>query len=676
MNTRKLRATSIFGFLVPILLANVSLSAHAASLKELSTLSLEEFSNLDVVVTSLSRKPQKLTKSPAAIYVISNEDIKRSGANSIPEALRLAPGIEVAQINASNWAITSRGFNGRFANKLLVLMDGRTLYTPMFSGVYWDAQDTLLEDIERIEVIRGPATAVWGGNAMNGVINIITKQSSDTQGGLLVAGAGTEQRGLTGFRYGGTIGETVSYRAHGKYKKIDSSVNGTDTDDSFDNWDSQQLGFRVDWKPSDENAFNFYGNIYQNTEEQRQATASLVTAPLFDIVEADQKIKGFSLHGKWHHQVSADANWSVQTYFDRAERKDTATLDMRVDTFDLEFKNQFTLADRHKVIWGLGYRRIKDELDGSATVSYTSDSRTLHRYNAFIQDEIALYKDTLSLFIGSQFEHNDFSGFEAQPNIRLLWNIDSDSSAWASISKGLRVQNRSSEDARVDVSATTGAPPILVSFMGTDDAKPGKVIAYEMGYRTFFGGRNLFDVSLFYNDYSRLRSNELGTPFVEFSPAPVHVVQPLIGGYNKKGESYGIEVAAKWDVSPEHSIQTTYSFFKLRLHAAAGSTSPSPEQQEGISPNQQASLRSSYKLTDKLTLDSSLRYVDGLPNLDINHYTDLDIQLTWEAQPDLELSLAGRNLLDGARTEYIEQNISTAHSQIERELFAKLLYRF
>jgi len=666
----KFKTTSFVSLLI------YSLGSQAGSLESLKNLSLEEFSNLDIVVTSLSRKPQKLTESAAAVYVISNEDIKRSGAMSLPEALRLAPGVEVAQINASTWSITARGFGGKFSKKLLVLMDGRTIYTPLFSGVYWDVQDTLLEDIDRIEVIRGPATAMWGGNAMNGVINIITKAARDTQGGLLTASIGTEVKRQTALRYGDKVGDDFFYRVYGKHKKNDSSVDATDTNDSFDENDLNQIGFRADWAMSEKNTFEFQGDLYKGQVEQRQPVATL--SPIVGLMDVDREnqLSGFNILGKWTHQLSTTSDWSIQAYYDRAKRQDTATVDIKVDTLDIDFKHQFTIAEKHQIIWGVGYRRVLDDLLGKNAVHFAPHRRLLHRYNAFFHDEIELLPNKVSLIIGSQFEHNDFTGFEIQPNIRVKWNIDEQSLAWASVSKGLGIPDRSTENARVDVRAIAGAPPILVAFVGNESMEPEEVIAYEMGYRTFFGQGNLFDISFFYNDYSHLRTNELGTPFVEATPAPLHVVQPLVGGFDKKAESYGLELVAEWAVNKDLTLKGQYSYFELDSKPASTSTATTPEKDEGLSPQHQASLRSLYQVSETLTFDTWVRYVDALPSINIDSYVDMDIRLSWTPSPDVELSLVGQNLLEGARQEYRDDIISNTPTQVERGVYAKVVFKF
>lgn len=666
----KIRMSSVAALLT------YSVSGQTGSLDELKSLSLEEFSNLDVTVTSLSRKPQKLTDAAAAVYVISQQDIKRSGVTNIPEALRLAPGVEVARINASVWSVTTRGFAGRFARKLLVLMDGRSIYTPIFSGVYWDAQDTVLEDIDRIEVIRGPATAVWGGNAMNGVINIITKSATETQGGLLATSVGNEVETQAALRYGSKIGDDFHYRFYGKYKKNDSAVDLNDQHQTYDENELNQLGFRAEWQQSKKNHWQWQGDIYKGQVEQRQPIAVLTPVVGVVDVERENQISGFNVLGKWTHQFSPDANWSLQAYFDRAKRQDTATIDLKVDTFDIDFKHQFKWGERHQIIWGMGYRQILDDAEGKLNISVAPERRRTHRENFFIQDEISIIPGKFSLILGSQFEHNDFTGQEVQPNIRAKWHIDESSLAWASVSKGLGIPDRITEDARVNVRAVPGAPPRLVAFVGVDSTKPEEVIAYELGYRTLWGKGNLFDIALFYNDYKHLRTSELGTPFVEAVPAPVHVVQPLIPGFDQDGVSYGVEVAAEWSVSDKLTLKGHYSYFELDLIPASTSTSLTPELAEGVSPQHQASLRTEYQLSDNITFDTWLRYVDELPEHGINNYVNLDLRLAWQATDDLELSLVGQNLLEGARLEYVDDLISTPPTQVERGVYLKGLIRF
>lgn len=666
----KIRMSSIAALLT------YSVSGQTGSLDDLKNLSLEEFSNLDVMVTSLSRKPQKLTDSAAAVYVIDQQDIKRSGATNIPEALRLAPGIEVARINASTWSVTARGSSGRFARRLLVLMDGRTIYTPVFSGVYWDVQDTVLEDIDRIEVIRGPATAVWGGNATNGVINIITKSARDTQGGLVTASVGNEVERQVALRYGDKIEDDFHYRVYAKHKKNDSSVDINDQRNSFDENDLSQLGFRAEWTPSTNNSWELRGDVYNGQIEQHQPVAVLTPTPGVMDVNRENQVSGFNILGKRTHHYAADASWSLQAYFDRARRQDTATVDIKVDTVDIDFKHQFKFAERHQVIWGMGYRRVLDDLQGKLGISFMPRRRQIERENFFFQDEISIIPDKFSVIIGSQFEHNDFTGNEIQPNIRAKWHVDETSLVWGSVSRGLGIPDRSAENVRVNVRAAPGAPPLLVAYVGNESMTPEEIVAYEFGYRTLWGKGNLFDIALFYNDYSDLRTNELGTPFVETTPAPLHIVQPLVLGDDKDGEAYGIEIAAEWIVDDKLTLKGHYSYFELDLTPSSTSTAPTPELAEGLSPQHQVSLQTQYQVTNDLTFDTWWRYVDELPTHGINNYVNLDIRLGWQATKDIELSLVGQNLLEGARLEYIDDLISNAPTQVERGVYLKGTVKF
>jgi iron complex outermembrane recepter protein len=668
INIKKYFFLSVLCFVVAIQVV------HAASVKELSKLSLEQFSELDLVVTSVSRKPQKLSETAAAVFVISNEDIKRSGVTSIPEALRMAPGVQVARIDANKWAITSRGFNGRFANKLLVLMDGRTIYTPLFSGVYWDSQDTLLEDIDRIEVIRGPATAIWGGNSMNGVINIITKKASDTQGGLFVAGAGTEVQGFAGMRYGGKVGDDIHYRLYGKYSDHDSSIENSGSD-SFDERDLSQAGFRLDWDSSKNNFITLQSDIYNGNVEQKQTVAQL-TAPFAVDRTANEDIDGFNIIGRWNHQISEDSSFTLQMYYDHVKRKDNVTLDSEIDTFDIDFQHQFKIAERHSVNWGGGYRLLRDELNGRLVTSFTPVERVSPLYTAFIQDDISFLNDELHLILGSKFEHNDFTGFEVQPNVRLRWSPNEQHTTWAAVSRGLRIPDRSSQNVRFNASVIPGALPTQISIFGSTGKDPEEVIAYELGYRRFFEHNNSLDISLFYNDYSKLRTRELGTVFVETTPAPLHVVQPISGGRKMHGESYGIELAGEWNVRPDLVLKGTYTYFDLQLHADADSTATSPEEDEGRSPHHQASLLGSYSITEDLKFHTWLRYVDELPDLKINDYITMDVQLSWSPVKNLELSLLGQNLIEDEHQEFSGEILSVPNAQIQRGVFAKLQWQF
>ena len=392
---------------------------------DLTELSIEQLMNIEI--TTAGRKSQRLSETAAAAFVITQEDIHRSGATTIPDVLRMVPGLQVARIDGNKWAVTARGFNGRFANKLLVLMDGRSVYTPLFSGVIWDVQDTMLEDIDRIEIIRGPGAAVWGANAVNGVINIITKPASDTQGGLLAAMSGTVEKGTVGTRYGGAIGEKGTYRLYGKYFDRNGGVDAAG-DDTPDDWHAFRTGFRTDWQSNTFHRMTLQGDLYEGKSGER-LTYSLPTFPFKNTENVDEKFRGGNLLGRWTYQEEENSEATLQFYYDRTYRSFEIIEETR-DTLDLDFQHRTVLLDRHEIQWGLGWRITHDDIRNSFAVSFTPDSQTDNLFSAFIQDEIRFFEDKVRLTIGAKFEHNDYTGFEIQPSARALWTITKNHSVW------------------------------------------------------------------------------------------------------------------------------------------------------------------------------------------------------------------------------------------------------
>ncbi|HSS44518.1 MAG TPA: TonB-dependent receptor, partial [Thermoanaerobaculia bacterium] len=392
---------------------------------ELKKLSLEELFEMEV--TSVSKKPEKLSETAAAVHVVTDEDIRRSAAPSIPEALRDIPGIEVARVDSRQYAITARGFNGTTANKLLVLMDGRSLYTPLYSGVFWDAQDTLMEDIARIEVIRGPGATVWGANAVNGVINIISKSAEETQGLLVTGGGGNEERAFTGVRYGGKLGADAYFRVYGKYFDRNDSVrpNGQDANDQFQ---MGQGGFRVDWKPRADQLFTLQSDVYDGSAEQPTA--------------GDIDLKGGNLLGRWTRHFSANSDLQIQAYYDRTERNIPPIFGEKLDTLDLDVRHRFLPAGGHDVVWGFGYRHTNDKVNNSPALAFLPPNQTRQLATAFVQDEITLVESRLHLTLGSKIEHNDYTGFEYEPSGRLAWTPSKEQTIWAAISRAVRAPSR------------------------------------------------------------------------------------------------------------------------------------------------------------------------------------------------------------------------------------------
>ncbi|HJT81348.1 MAG TPA: TonB-dependent receptor, partial [Chthoniobacterales bacterium] len=496
--------------------------------EELKKLSVEQL--LDIDVTSVSKYPQKLSAAAAAVAVLTPDDLERSGVTNIPDALRLVPGLDVAQVDAHTWAISSRGFNDIFANKLLVLMDGRTLYTPLFSGVFWEVQDTFLQDIDRIEVVRGPGATLWGANAVNGVINVITKSARDTQGTLIFGGGGTEELGFGGARYGAKINDETFIRIYAKYNNRDSSLlpNDTDADDA---WDMFRSGFRLDWEPGKADSLTFQGDIYAGHEDEVY-TVPTVAFPFAGIVASRDNVAGGNLLGRWTERFSATSDITMQAYWDRTVRNSAVFHETR-DTGDIDFQHRFGLGEHQEVIWGLGYRVTHDDVENSLNVSLFPDSRTLNLYSGFVQDDITILPDRLRLTIGSKFEHNDFTGFEIQPSGRISWTPVQSQTVWGSISRAVRTPSIAENDLRLNPAPPIPVPPGTLTIFGNPAIDSEELIAYEIGYRCQPFYQLTFDLSAFYNDYDKLRSIEPLTP----GPIGPSTARNLLFG-----EAYGTEI--------------------------------------------------------------------------------------------------------------------------------------
>jgi iron complex outermembrane receptor protein len=514
---------------------------------ELKQLSLEEL--MGVEVTSVSKKEEKLFDAAAAIYVITQEDIRRSGATSIPEALRNVPGLEVVRLNANTWQISARGFVTT-ANKILVLIDGRSVYTPLFAGVFWDVQDTLLEDLDRIEVIRGPGGTLWGANAVNGVINIITKSAKETHGWLLTGGGGTEERAFGGARYGGKLGENARYRFYAKYFNRDDMV-FPDGRDAADQWQMGQGGFRVDWDASEKNLLTLQGDLYVG-EVGGQVVAS-PTPPFLSMTDAS--VGGGNLLGRWTHHVSDISNVQLQVYYDRTERRIPGFFSEDRDTFDVDVQHRFPWGRRHDIIWGIGYRYTQDKVDSSFSVSVDPAQRATDLLSLFMQDDITLLPNRLRLTLGSKFEHNDFSGFEIQPNVRLAWTPSARQTVWAAVSRAVRTPTRLELDIHLSAVQIPSMPPIVLRVFGNPDFVSEELLAYELGYRVQPYPRLSLDIAAFYNVYDNLLSLEGPGP-PQLSP-PV-VVIPFTQANKLQGETHGVEVLANYHLADWWRWQVGY----------------------------------------------------------------------------------------------------------------------
>jgi iron complex outermembrane receptor protein len=643
--------------------ANVIAQDAYVSPSTLKKLSVEEL--VDIDVTSVSKYPEKFSEAAAAVAVLTSEDMERSGVTKIPDALRLVPGLDVAQVDAHTWAISSRGFNDIFADKLLVLIDGRTVYTPLFSGVFWEVQDTLLADIDRIEVVRGPGATLWGANAVNGVINIITKSARDTQGFLVSTGGGTEDRDFVNARYGVKIDDDTFARVYVKYFDRYSSVlpDGTDAHDA---WDMFRGGFRLDSEPSNENSFTLQGDIYTGNEDEVYSVPT-TTPPFATTVSSTDQVSGGNLLGRWTHTFAPDSQLTLQAYYDRTEQESPIFGEKR-DTGDVDLQDRFDWGDRQKIIWGAGFRVTHTNIKNSLNVSLFPSDRTLTLYSAFVQDEISIVPERLRLTIGSKFEHNDFTGFEIQPSVRALWTPGHGQTIWGSISRAVRTPSEAESDIRLNPAPPVPIPPGFLTIHGNPNMESEKLIAYELGYRVQPINQLKVDLTGFYNDYDDLRTLE---PVLPGPVSPSTVENKLFG------ETYGVELSATAQLTRQWRVQGSYSYFDAQLHREPGSRDTSTEKiDEGSSPHNQFFIRSLLDVGWNIQFDSTLRYVDVLPVPKVPSYITLDLRLAWSPRKDLEFAVVGRNLLDDRHPEFAPTFIGTQKTEVERSVYGMVVWRY
>jgi iron complex outermembrane recepter protein len=597
----------------------VAQSADSApSSASLKALSVEELMN--VVVTSVSRRAEPLAHAASAIQVVTQDDIRRSGATSLPEALRLASNLQVAQIDSRQWAISARGFNSTTSNKLLVLIDGRTIYTPLYSGVFWDVQDVPLEDIDRIEVISGPGSTLWGANAVNGVINVITKRPQDTQGLVVAGGGGTALRGFGSARYGGTVGRSVRYRVYGKGFDRDAASLATGLD-ATDDWQMGQGGFRVEWESSEADRFTLQGDAYGGQMGQPSGR--------------DAAVNGGNVLGRWSRTLSATSDIRLRLYFDRTHRDMPGVFAEDLNTYDVELQHRMLLGRRHNVVWGASYRLLDDHVRNSPSLAFLPGDIARSWFGGFLQDEITLVPERLTMALGAKLEHNEYTGFEIQPSGRVNWRLGQSGTLWGAVSRALRAPSRIDRELFVPAQ-----PPYFLA--GGPDFRSERELAYELGYRLRHRALTM-SLATFYNQYEGLRSLEQTNPPAAF---------PLVFGNGLDGESYGAEVTAEYRVADAWRVRVGYTEMRINIWSKPSSTDTSRGSGENHSSNRQFSLHSSVDLPANLRLDGGLRYVSEIANQQVPGYAELDARLTWSPISQLGLSVVGQNLLHRRHAEF------------------------
>ena len=623
--------------------SSAALGEQLAFNGDLQSLTIEQLANVEI--TSVSKAPQPLSAAAAAVYVINHDDVIRSGAQSLGDVLRLAPNLEIMQSSPSAYQITARGFNGsggaqNFPNKLLVLIDGRSVYSPLYSGVYWDAQDVLPEDIERVEVISGPGGTLWGANAVNGVVNVITRKAADTTGGFLTLGAG-DQYSSAALQYGCKLDDTVSYRVYAKdfyQRAFDNSAGKS----NHDNWSKPQGGFRLDWD-QEEDKIGLQGDIYAGVEGQTDATHG--------------SIAGSNLTATWQHQLGDGSSLQLLTYYDETERH--AAMDAGafvLNTYDIELQHNFRLGSWNSIVWGIGDRLhqygITDANGATTSLQWSPGHRTLNLANIFAEDHIAL-SASVQLSLGVKVENDPYSGIAPMPSGRLSWQISGDHTVWAAVSRALR----SPTPFDTDVVEKLGAIPFLV---GNLDFLPEEVTAYEVGYRGQLFDNLTLSVSSFENVYDQLRTIE---------PDPVTTL-PLHWGNLMQGNVHGVEAWASYQATDWWRLNAGFNIQHADFSFKPGASGVLGLSQAGNDPHHQASLRSSMNLLRDLTFDMDWRYVGALPDPYVPEYVEMDSRLSWRFSDTLSVALSGYNLLHGHHLEY------PGSDQIRRSAFLETRLRF
>jgi iron complex outermembrane receptor protein len=639
---------------IALVVLALPLTGAESSVEQLKRLSIDEL--MQVEVTSVSRSPVALGEVPSALQLITAEEIRRSGASSLAESLRLADNLSTARKNTHDWGIAARGFNAELANKLLVMIDGRTVYTPLFSGVRWDVQDYLMEDVERIEVISGPGGSVWGANAVNGVINITTKSARETQGWYAEGGGGNQLRDFEAARYGGTLAPNVFFRVYGKHFERDSEilVSGLDAKDgtSF-----VQGGFRLDAESTARGNFTLQGDYYHGRE---------------GVVDAGPgHVAGGNLLSRWTKTLANDSDVRIQFYYDRTFLRlpvpasflaPAGLFEDDLETYDLDFQHSFHWASAHALVWGLGCRLTEDETKAAPGLGFEPPKLNQSLFSGFIQDQIAINERT-HLTFGAKLEHTDYTGFEIEPSIRLQRDVDAGLTVWGAISRAVRTPSRVDRDIH---QPSTG----IQLLAGGPNFRSESVIAYELGVRGQLASKVAGSVSAFYNDYHDVRSAE---------PSPVTFL-PFVIANNLEGESYGVEFAFNADVMKGWRIRGGYRLLKSDLRVRPGAVDINGARNETADPEHQINLGSSVDLPGGVELDGQLRWVDELVVNNggqlgtVPSYLDLTLRVGFRVSESVEFSVVGMNLLDDHHTEIGSPGPSRV--EIRRSVFGKLTWRY
>ncbi len=654
------------------LAASTTLAAQQPGPPNLLTASLEDLMNINV--TSAARKEQRVAEVPSAVYVITQDAIRRSGLTSVPELLRLAPGVQVAHIDASKWAVSIRGFNKRWSDKLLVLIDGRTLYNRQFSGVYWDSVNVMVEDIERIEVVRGPGGAVWGANAVDGVVNIITKTSRETEGALVRASIGTQEEGSTAIRYGGAFGRTA-YRVHADWQQrghsmLDASV------DAPDRWRALNSGVRLDWK-GDGNELTLDTGVQQVDGNSFAALVDGPTPPAGGWPTYSQTTVQTGGHalGKWTRHAVAGGTLELQGFVEHVDRRETA-FHYFWTTADVDAKFQRRVAGRHEIVGGLGYRRTDDTFDGSFAVSITPAQSDLSIFNAFAQDEVRLADERLRLTLGGKVEHETFSGWGVQPTARALWALGQREHLWAAASRARRTPARADRGLHVNITSFPGPMglPIVIQLLGNPAYRTETLTSVEGGFR-IERARLSVDVSTFYSHHDGTQTQEPIPPHVEILNGRPALVMARQFTNLMTSDSQGVEIAGRWSPAQWWFVDANYAFFHLTPHPAATSLDEKAPLFDGNAPAHQWQIRPALTI-GRFDADLGASRVGALESFGVPGYTRVDARAEWRVTPRVSLVMTGQNLTDDVHAEFGGLENATTVTLDPRRVAGKVTWRY
>ncbi|MEM7235733.1 MAG: TonB-dependent receptor, partial [Planctomycetota bacterium] len=582
---------------------------------------------MEIEVSLVSGSDQSLRDAPAAVFVITSEDIRRGGFTTIPDALRMVPGMGVAQVTASAWSVSARGFSNRFADKMLVLVDGRAVYNDLFAGVYWETVDYPLEDIERIEVVRGPGATIWGANAVNGVINIVTKKASDTHGVWLKAGGGSHEKNFLSGRYGAKVNEDFDFRVFAKtfnrnHYEFSSGNN------AHDDFDGIHAGFRVDGSLAPDLRLTVTGE-WHDVRQSEQDVLAVPTAPFLATVRNKNEYDGSHLLARVEKlRENGSVRWKLQAFWDR-ERLQFDYFRGQIYTYDVEFRHFSSWGDRHEIVWGLGYRRRADESTPTTQIAATPNNRDTDKYSAFVQDTITVVPEELFVMVGAKVEKNEYSGTEIQPSVRSTWKLSEATTAWGAVSRSTRTPSRISEDAVLTLGFLPPPASLPVRFVGDSSLDSEELIAYELGVRSLVSAALSVDVAAFYNRYDDL---------ISYSGSGASPADTVITN-RSEADTFGVELATTWRPHDRWTLHGTYSWIDVDVKGG-------DEGEEDNAPANRASLRCEFDVCETIELNVNAFYSDHRPGSNVGSYFRVDAGASWRPCDEFEFGVWGQNLTD------------------------------